>query len=77
MESSVAALANMAHRHGVEILDVTPEISLSAGVLQWGHRDPFDRIIGATAHKHGLFLLSADAAFDGLETLYGWPGRLW
>ncbi len=77
MASSVATLASMAREQGVEILDVTPEISLSAGVLSWGHRDPFDRIIGATARAHGLPLLSADIAFDGLAPMSGWAGRVW
>lgn len=77
MVSRVAALTQMAHRQGVEVLDVSAEISLAAGVLHWDHRDPFDRIIAATAHKVGLQLLSADAAFDGLKRMHGWPGRIW
>jgi PIN domain nuclease of toxin-antitoxin system len=77
MVPNVAALADMALRQGVEIIDVTPEVGLSAGVMHWDHRDPFDRIIGATAQSFGLQLLSADAAFDDLKRLYGWPGRIW
>jgi PIN domain nuclease of toxin-antitoxin system len=36
------------------------------------HRDPFDRLIAATALVEGLTVVSADAAFDA----YGLP-RLW
>jgi PIN domain nuclease of toxin-antitoxin system len=36
------------------------------------HKDPFDRLIGATALVEGLTLVSADSAFDA----YG-VARLW
>jgi PIN domain nuclease of toxin-antitoxin system len=41
-------------------------ISLRAGLLEWEHRDPFDRMIAATAMARGLTLISADAAFDAV-----------
>ncbi len=36
------------------------------------HKDPFDRLLGATAQTEGLILVSADRAFDA----YG-VARLW
>jgi PIN domain nuclease of toxin-antitoxin system len=42
-----------------------------------GHRDPFDRIIAATAIISNLKLLSADPVFDSLEPRAGLAGRIW
>ena len=46
----------------VALLDA--EICRYAGFLHWPHRDPFDRLIAATALRRNLMLVSADAAFD-------------
>lgn len=48
-----------------------------AGSLEWDHRDPFDRMIAATAIELATPLVSADPAFDGLSAVSGWPGRVW
>ena len=51
----------------------TPTIALRAAGLEWDHRDPFDRMIAATAFDLGLTLVTADRAFDslpGLQTLW-------
>lgn len=47
------------------------EICLEAGLMAWDHRDPFDRLLAATARRHSLPLVSADSAFDGIAL------RLW
>ena len=44
----------------------TPEIALVSSGLDWAHRDPFDRIVAATAILSGADLVSADRAFDSL-----------
>ncbi|CAN7605610.1 type II toxin-antitoxin system VapC family toxin [Phyllobacterium sp. LjRoot231] len=56
---------------------LTPEISLSAGMMDWTHRDPFDRMLAATAIHHELPLISADTTFDELANHKGWVGRVW
>lgn len=48
----------------VLIVALTPEIALRAGLLDWPHRDPFDRILAATALEYGMDFISADTAFD-------------
>ena len=48
-----------------------------AGTLEWPHRDPFDRLIAATALELSYPLVSKDIAFDALNGTAGWPGRLW
>lgn len=49
----------------------SPEICLRAGMMDWDHRDPFDRLILTTAQAMNVPLVSADAIFDGRVT------RIW
>ena len=53
--------------------DVTPQVAHLAGSLDWPHRDPFDRLLAATALVNGWVLISADTAFDSLIGLR----RIW
>ena len=56
---------------------LTFAISARAGMLDWAHRDPFDRMIAATVIELGCPLISKDHEFDLLEGTNGWPGRIW
>lgn len=56
---------------------LTRAIAARAGTLEWPHRDPFDRLIAATALELSYPLVSKDIAFDALNGTAGWPGRLW
>ena len=56
---------------------LTRAIAARAGTLDWPHRDPFDRLIAATAIELSYPLVSKDIAFDALDGTAGWPGRLW
>lgn len=67
----------LAGEQGGHLVAVSPDASLLAARLEWEHRDPFDRIIAATAITRGLPLISADRAFDGLAGEPKWPGRIW
>ena len=42
---------------------LTLEICLAASMMDWPHRDPFDRLIAATAEALGLSLVTKDAVF--------------
>ena len=55
----------------------TRTIAARAGMLDWSHRDPFDRLIAATAIELKCPLISRDDEFDGLTGLDGWKGRIW
>lgn len=55
----------------------SPSVALLAGSMDWTHRDPFDRIIAATAVELECPVISKDAEFDGLDGLTGWKGRIW
>ncbi|MRX52029.1 PIN domain-containing protein [Paracoccus sp. S-4012] len=62
---------------GTELAPYTAEIAFLAGAMPWSHRDPFDRMIAATAITLGCPLISKDVAFDQLDSFSGWPGRVW
>lgn len=46
--------------HHVNEVPVTSEIAWKSGKLEQIHRDPFDRIIIATAQEHGMTILTKD-----------------
>lgn len=64
-------LPGLLREQGGVAAELGPEICLRAGLTAWDHRDPFDRLIAATALHHQATLISADAAFDGFVA------RLW
>lgn len=70
-------LISLAEEQGGRLVEVSPEASLLAATMEWDHRDPFDRIIAATAITRGLVLVSTDAAFDALAGVTKWPGLVW
>ena len=55
----------------------TRAVAARAGALDWAHRDPFDRLIAATAIEMGWELISKDPEFDALDGVHGWRGRVW
>ena len=50
----------VAGQFGFELLSVTMSHAALAGALDWGHRDPFDRMLVAQAIENDMTLLSAD-----------------
>jgi PIN domain nuclease of toxin-antitoxin system len=66
-------LQRVFRQRGGAIAPLDADVCLAAAMLEWHHRDPFDRIIAATCLAEGLALVSADAAFDGLSRL----ARVW
>ena len=44
----------------IELLQLLPRTSVDAVRLPWGHRDPADRMIVATARAHEAALVTAD-----------------
>jgi len=55
----------------IELLPLTPTISVRAVELPEVHRDPFDRIIIATALELDASLISIDGYFAGYPELSG------
>ncbi|HMR49155.1 MAG TPA: type II toxin-antitoxin system VapC family toxin [Arachnia sp.] len=54
-------------RADIETIEISNEHALLSGQLDWAHRDPFDRMIVATAMIEGLPLISADHEFRNLN----------
>ena len=54
---------------GFAIAPIEPEIATDAVALRWGHKDPADRMIVATARHWRVPLLTVDRAITGYAGL--------
>ncbi len=68
MTPFVERLAGLLGDQGGLVAGFEPAICLAAGMMLWAHRDPFDRLLAATAMHQNLPLISADTVFDGVIT---------
>jgi PIN domain nuclease of toxin-antitoxin system len=57
---------------GFEVLPITEPIARQAAEWEWAHKDPADRLIAATALRHGVELWHTDTVLRGLA---GFPQR--
>ncbi|MEB3165834.1 MAG: type II toxin-antitoxin system VapC family toxin [Cyanobacteriota bacterium] len=57
------AQLDRADADGFDLLPLSPSTALAAALLDWDHRDPFDRMIAGVSRQEELLLISADAAF--------------
>lgn len=73
----VARLPLLLRAQGGVAAPCTAEMAVLSGGLDWSHKDPFDRMIAATAMELACPLMSRDGAFDELAGSPGWVGRLW
>jgi PIN domain nuclease of toxin-antitoxin system len=69
MARFATSLPDYAAKAGLTVAPLTAEVAVLAGSLDWPHRDPFDRLLAATALVNGWQLLSADPVFDSLTGL--------
>lgn len=60
----VPRLPSLLTEQGGLTAPLTAEICLAASLDDWPHRDPFDRMIAATAEALGMTLISRDAVFQ-------------
>ncbi len=51
---------------GFNLIALNPHQAIQAALLDWTHRDPFDRMLAAVAIREETLLVSSDAAFDEL-----------
>ncbi len=77
MDGFIEQLDQLLHEQGGHSAALTPEICLAAAKLDWDHRDPFDRLLAATAIHYMVELISADKVFDDLIHRKDWTARLW
>ncbi len=72
MDAFAPGLAVQAQNDGIDLLPLSPAAALQAALLDWDHRDPFDRMIACVARAEGLYLVSSDTAFDELTLRRIW-----
>ncbi|HKN26113.1 MAG TPA: type II toxin-antitoxin system VapC family toxin [Candidatus Acidoferrum sp.] len=51
-------------REDLELLPISPDHAIRAGLLPGPHKDPFDRMLIAQCQAEGLPIISNDRAFD-------------
>ena len=73
MAVHVHVLPDLLAQQGILLAPLTADVMIRAGLLDWDHRDPFDRLIVATALVMGWPIVSADTAFDQVAGL----SRIW
>jgi PIN domain nuclease of toxin-antitoxin system len=56
-------------RLGASELPISSAHALAAGQLDWGHRDPFDRMLAAQSVLDSLVLVTADTVFRSLPAV--------
>ncbi|WP_439565071.1 type II toxin-antitoxin system VapC family toxin [Microcella sp.] len=56
-------------RLGAEVMAIEANHAITAGSLEWAHRDPFDRMLASQAMSEGFELVTADSAFQGVPGL--------
>ncbi len=71
LPGDVFALQKLVEAQGIEIVPIAVTAIHLMTRMEHHHKDPFDRIIAATALTSGSLLFSNDAIFD----LYGVPRR--
>lgn len=68
MAPLIDQLPSLLQSQGGTVATFGPQTCLEAGMMAWAHRDPFDRLLAATARQDNHVLVSADPAFDGIVT---------
>jgi PIN domain nuclease of toxin-antitoxin system len=61
MNAHVQSLPEILRNQGGVLAPLSPEICLKASLMDWEHRDPFDRLILATAEIMQVPLVSKDS----------------
>jgi PIN domain nuclease of toxin-antitoxin system len=77
VDGIVDRLPQLLRAQGGVVAPYTAPMAMLAGGMDWLHRDPFDRMIAATALEMLCPVVSKDVAFDSLAGRFGWRGRLW
>ena len=68
MVTFIDQLPSLLQAQGGVVAAFGPSTCLEAGMMDWAHRDPFDRLLAATARQSNHHLVSADVVFDGIVT---------
>lgn len=66
MAALIEQLPSLLQSQGGVVAAFGPSVCLEAGMMDWVHPDPFDRLLAATARQGSHLLVSADTVFDGI-----------
>jgi len=71
LDFDITGAIELLSQNGINILDITLPISLLVNELPYHHKDPFDRIIIATAKINDMGIITSDMAFKdyGIKTI--------
>ena len=72
LPGDVLALQALVEAQGIEIVPITVQAIHQMTLMEPHHKDPFDRIIAATALASGSLLFSRDAIFDAYGVSRRW-----
>ena len=72
LTTGLLELEAIAARQSIEVLPITVRAIIEVQQMPLYHKDPFDRIIAATALVTGSTLLSADTIFDAYGVSRTW-----
>ena len=67
----IARAIELLQQNGIKILDITLPVTLLVNELPYHHKDPFDRIIIASAKINGMSVMTSDTIFKayGVNTI--------
>lgn len=72
MAPLIETMHERATEFGFDLIAITPAMARDAGMLDWSHRDPFDRMIAAVALQERVAVVSSDTAFDAVGVARVW-----
>ncbi len=71
LDFDMAGAIDLLSQNGITILDITMPVVLLVNELPYHHKDPFDRIIIATAKINDMGIMTSDKIFEsyGLKVI--------
>jgi PIN domain nuclease of toxin-antitoxin system len=64
LELDVSNLVDQLTRNGIRLLGIGIDDAITAGSLDWTHKDPFDRMLVAQASRLGYRIVTRDVAIQ-------------
>ena len=64
LDFDITGAIDLLSQNGINILDITLPVSLLVNQLPYHHKDPFDRIIIATAKCNNAGIITSDTIFN-------------
>lgn len=72
LEGGVATFFEICSTNGIQVLNINEQHLSALSDLPFIHRDPFDRLLIATAKIEGLTLITADSSIQKYQANWIW-----